>query len=227
MKAIFRCTGVLLVMLSVAAAQERPVCIRQYVSGLKSLGMVNIQELDPTIEVDLKYACSTNFMGKNVYGELRECYLQAEAAHKLVKANRILKEIRPDLSLVVADGFRPRHVQRIMWEIVRNTPHQKYVADPSAGSMHNYGCAVDITLGSDGGVRLDMGTPVDYFGPLAEPRLEEQFLRSGDLTKEQVENRRLLRRVMTEAGFVPLSIEWWHFDAFSKAEVRRRFKMVE
>jgi D-alanyl-D-alanine dipeptidase len=40
-------------------------------------------------------------------------------------------------------------------------------------------------------------------------------------------NRRLLRKVMTEAGFISISSEWWHFDAFPTDEVRRRFKIIE
>jgi D-alanyl-D-alanine dipeptidase len=114
-----------------------------------------------------------------------------------------------------------------MWDLVKNTSMQPYVANPKWGSMHNYGAAVDITIVDEQGRRLDMGTPVDYFGRLAQPALEEKFLREGRLTPDQVRNRRLLREVMSDAGFLPISIEWWHFNAFEKSEVRSRYSIVE
>jgi D-alanyl-D-alanine dipeptidase len=42
-----------------------------------------------------------------------------------------------------------------------------------------------------------------------------------------VENRRLLRTVMRQAGFHPIAIEWWHFNAFEKDSVRARYAIVE
>ena len=51
--------------------------------------------------------------------------------------------------------------------------------------------------------------------------------KNGMLTANQVQNRRLLRKVMTEAGLIPISSEWWHFDAFPTDEVRKRFKIIE
>ncbi|MDM7916965.1 MAG: M15 family metallopeptidase [Candidatus Eisenbacteria bacterium] len=111
---------------------------------------------------------------------------------------------------------------------VRGTPRQRYVASPSRGSMHNYGAAVDVTLiDASTGRQLDMGTPLDDFTILAAPREEDRLLRAGRLTREQVARRRLLRSVMTDAGFRALAIEWWHFDAFPKEETRRRFAIVE
>jgi zinc D-Ala-D-Ala dipeptidase len=190
-------------------------------------GLIDVQDVDPTILVDLKYARPDNFMGEPVYGALRRCYLQPEAAMLLGRANRLLDSHRPGLRLLVADGVRPRSVQRRMWELVRGTPMQPYVANPATGSMHNYGAAVDLTLATPDGSALDMGTGLDHFGVLAQPREEERLLRKGALTSGQVENRRLLRQVMAGAGFRPLAIEWWHFDAFGREETRKRFKIVE
>ena len=190
-------------------------------------GLIDIQSCDPTILVDLKYARSDNFMGEPVYGELRRCYLQPDAALKLRKANAILTSRNPELRLLVSDGVRPRSVQRRMWELVKDTPMRPYVADPSRGSMHNFGAAVDLTLASADGVSLDMGTGMDHFGVLAQPREEERLLAAGRLTRDQIANRKVLRSVMLEAGFRPLSIEWWHFDAFAKEETRARFVIIE
>lgn len=190
-------------------------------------GLVDVQTVDPLLLVDLKYARNDNFMGENVYGGLRKGYLHPEPAEKLGKAHALLKERDPDLGLLLVDGVRPRSVQWRMWEFVRNTPMQPYVADPARGSMHNFGAAVDVTIVKAGGVRLDMGTGVDHFGVLAQPREEKRLLMKGRLTAEQVANRRLLREVMLGAGFRPLSIEWWHFDALAKDEARRRYAIIE
>lgn len=72
-----------------------------------------------------------------------------------------------------------------------------------------------------------MGTPVDHFGILAQPRYESRFLKEGKLTAEQVSNRRLLREVMLAAGFHPIAIEWWHFEAFAKKDIRKTYSIVE
>jgi len=101
------------------------------------------------------------------------------------------------------------------------------VANPKAGSIHNYGCAVDITISDMSGTRLDMGTPLDFFGELAQPRYEEKFLKEGKLTEEQVANRRLLRKVMYAAGFQGIKNEWWHFEAFDKKHIRKTYSIVE
>ncbi len=198
-----------------------------YVDRLVAMGFVDVGALDTTLHIELKYADTANFMRANVYGLLDRCFLRKDAAAKLVLANRLLKNRHPHFRILVADGFRPRHVQRRMWNIVKGSEMQRYVANPRYGSMHNYGCAVDVTIVDTAGVRLDMGTPIDHFGPLAQPRLEPKYLASGQLTNAQVANRHLLRDIMIEAGFYPLSIEWWHYNAFPKKEVRARYTIVE
>lgn len=212
--------------------------------------LVDIQSLDPTIKVKLMYATTNNFLSKNVYGNLTNCYLRLEAAIKLTNAQRILKQINPNLTLLVYDGLRPRRIQYMMWEIVKGTEKQQYVANPKGGSIHNYGCAVDLTIAYNNGEPLDMGTPFDYFGVKAQPRFEEIFLNPeklsnsqldkktldlirkdikecGPLTQLQLSNRILLRKVMVEAGFNPIANEWWHFEAFPREEVRKKYTIIE
>ena len=101
------------------------------------------------------------------------------------------------------------------------------MADPEKGSIHNFGAAVDVSIVDQEGNRLDMGTPFDYFGDLAQPRMKIDFSRDGVLTEKQIENRRLLREVMEKAGFQIIPDEWWHFNAFSPEEVKRRYAIVE
>ncbi|MBN1604790.1 MAG: M15 family metallopeptidase [Chitinispirillaceae bacterium] len=217
----------IVLVIHVCSANQSNLSAVSFEKELLSKGLIDIQEVDSTIKVDLKYAGIDNFMKSNVYGEFKKGYLQRDAALKLVEANRLLKKIRPDLSLLVLDALRPRHVQKKMWSLVQGTPMQRYVANPRYGSMHNYGCAVDITIVDQNGVRLDMGTPVDHFGKLSEIRLENIFLKQGKLTEKQVENRRLLRQVMVSAGFNPIPIEWWHFEAFEKGFIRKTYSIIE
>jgi D-alanyl-D-alanine dipeptidase len=189
-------------------------------------GFVETTERDG-IALDIRYASANNFTGRDIYGAFDRLWLHAIAAAKLAGACAALRQTRPDLRLLVFDGLRPNRVQRVFWEMVKGTEQQRFVGDPAVGSVHGFGLAVDLSLCDRDGVELDMGTPFDDFSPLAEPRLEQTHLAAGMLTPQQLENRLLLRRTMRNAGFIPLPIEWWHFDALPSDEVRRRFKLVE
>ena len=181
----------------------------------------------PGVKCELKYASSDNFMGTNVYGHFNEPFLHRLAAEKLAHAVTILRKTQSDWAFLVYDALRPRAAQRLLWAHVEGTPQEAYVANPDRGSMHNYGCAVDLTLIDESGAPIDMGTPFDAFLPLSQPRLEDEHLASGQLTKVQVSNRLVLRRAMTGAGFLQLQHEWWHYDAFPGDEVRERFRIIE
>jgi D-alanyl-D-alanine dipeptidase len=219
------CGLLLLFAASVPAAQESEA--PDWDRALSGRGLVDVQTLSPDILVELKYATEDNFLHKNVYGDLKKCYLVREAAVKLAAAQKSLAALKPGWRLKVFDGARPRRIQTAMWALVKGTPQQPYVANPITGSNHNYGAAVDLTVVDENGQDLDMGTPFDFFGDLAQPRLEDTFLKAGKLTADEIQNRRLLRKIMTEAGFFSISSEWWHFNAFPTSEIRKRFKIIE
>ncbi|TDB68284.1 peptidase M15 [Arundinibacter roseus] len=195
-------------------------------------GLVDIQKLDPTLLVDLKYSTTDNFVKKDVYGELEKAYLQPDIARKLLRAHSLLKTSHPDLRLLVYDAARPNSVQYILWDALdglRIPEKQKpqYVANPAVGSIHNFGCAIDLTVATTKGAPLDMGTPYDFFGPLAYPRMEQQMLNQGKLTRQQVANRAILRKAMTQAGFTVNTTEWWHFDGMSRAQAKARYGIIK
>jgi D-alanyl-D-alanine dipeptidase len=144
----------------------------------------------------------------------------------LVFAQKYLKQINPDCKLIVYDAARPQWAQVIMWNKVKDTPMKRYVSSPERISMHTYGVAVDVSILSRNSVELDMGTPVDFLGALAEPRNEAKFLASGELSPEQVKNRELLRKVMKKAGFRGISNEWWHFEAFTRTEAQNKYAPI-
>lgn len=179
------------------------------------------------IAIDLRYATANNFLGQNVYAVFNRVFLHRIAAEKLARAVENLKGTNPKYKLVIFDALRPRSIQHLLWNKVKGTTQEKYVANPKWGSSHNFGLALDLSILDEHGKELDMGTPYDDFTPLAEPRLEQKFLREGKLTIVQINNRRLLRKVMRDAGFVGLAVEWWHFDALPPAEVKMQYRIVE
>jgi D-alanyl-D-alanine dipeptidase len=187
---------------------------------------VNLREI-PGVRFELKYASRDNFMGQDVYGEFTEPFLHRLAAEKLKTASELLHRAHPGFDLLVYDALRPGAVQRVLWSHVKGTAQEIYVADPERGSLHSYGCAIDLGATDAQGRPLDMGTAFDTFEDLSQPKLEEEFLRSGQLTRAQMDNRHILRNAMVGGGFIQLSHEWWHYDAFPGAEVRSRFKLIE
>src|SRR5262249_54593539 len=186
--------------------------------------LVDAAKVVPGLQVELRYATTDNFLHEAVYGDLAVSSLARDAAAMLARAAAAL---RPDLRLHVWDCARPASVQRKMWAIVKGTPGQPYVADPARGSIHSFGCAVDITVASAAGAPLDMGTPHDFFGRKARPDAELELVESGELTREQVANRLILREAMQRAGFHVVANEWWHFDCAGQAETRRRMRIIE
>lgn len=181
----------------------------------------------PQVKVDLRYGTTNNLLGRDVYGGYQKVLLHREAARKFRKAAELLAKRAPELHFVVFDALRPQAAQLQFWEIVKGTPQQPYFADPAKGSIHSFGFAIDLGLLDSQGRELSMGTEFDDLSPLAEPRREEEFLKEGKLRPEHLKNRRLLRSIMEEAGFLSIPHEWWHFDALPPAEVRARFKIVE
>ena len=193
-------------------------------------GLVDIQTIDPNIEVDLKYSTTDNFIKRDVYGDLQRAYLQPMAAQKLARANRELQKNNPDLHLLVYDAARPHSVTKLFWEHMSYLPPKKredFVADPALGSVHNFGCAVDLTVADANGKPLDMGTPFDYNGFLAYPTKEAAMLKTGKLTKQQVANRLLLRRAMRTAGYDSITSEWWHFNALPREKAKKLYGFIE
>ncbi|MBC7893670.1 MAG: M15 family metallopeptidase [Sphingobacteriaceae bacterium] len=197
---------------------------------LEAAGLVDVQTVDATLLVDLKYSTTDNFIKKDVYGCITRAFLQKEPARMLAKANKLLQEAHPNYRLLVYDGARSRAVQRKLWAALpqyKPKLRENYVANPDEGSIHNFGCAVDLTVATAEGQALDMGTSFDYFGDLAYPRKEAALLKAGKLTREQVENRKVLRSVMEAAGFEGITSEWWHFNAYSRKQAGKRYGIIE
>ena len=192
-------------------------------------GLINIKWLDASFKVDLRYSTPNNFVGIDLYGELNEVYLHPEVAIKLKKAQKILKDSIPNYSLLIFDGVRPLHIQQLMWDTLKIPFSEKikFLSNPSNHSLHNYGAAVDLTIVDASASELDMGTPYDYIGELAYPKKETELLAKGELSQQQVTNRKLLRYVMKKAGFMPITTEWWHFNSCYRKEAKENYRLIE
>lgn len=196
----------------------------------KYADLIDIQLLEPSIQIDIRYATSNNFMGRVLYDSIHRVFLQKEVAEKLQRAQVSLKKEHPEWSLLVFDGARPLSVQQKMWDALDSIPPKlrgNFLSNPaSGGSIHNYGAAVDLSIVDEHGNELDMGTPYDDIRQLAYPRMEAHFLAKGELTQEQIDNRKLLRKVMSQAGFYNISTEWWHFNSCTRAQAMQKYKVI-
>ena len=193
-------------------------------------GLVNIQALDSTILVDLKYSTTDNFMDKDMYGCLNNCYLQPDVAERLLLCQAYLKKKDSALTLLLYDGVRPRSVQQYMWDLLDMPINEKtkFVSNPKKGSLHNFGAAIDITLAySESKEALDMGAGYDEIGIISWPIKEKVMLDSCLLTIEQVDNRKLLRRSMRAGKFFNIQTEWWHFNACYRDSAYIKYRIIE
>lgn len=195
---------------------------------LDSLGFINIAEADSSIAIELMYTRADNFTGQVLYEDLKEAYLHPDAMESLSKAQRLLKKLHPNYSLIVYDAARPMSVQQKMWNVVKGTSKQIYVSNPArGGGLHNYGLAVDISILDEQGSPLSMGTPVDYLGKEAHITEEAQLVKSGKITEQEHANRLLLRQVMKDAGFRALPSEWWHFNRYSRQTAIEKYRVIQ
>jgi D-alanyl-D-alanine dipeptidase len=178
------------------------------------------------IAIDLRYATPNNFVGRDLYSPFDCAWLHRDAAAALETFVAWLKDRRPGFTPLVLDALRPQRVQQQLWDALEGTGLQMYLANPARGSIHSYGMALDITILDEQGRELDMGTGFDDMTNLSHPALEEGFLLTGELSDEQLANRRLLREGMLAAGFFGINTEWWHFDCGDRELVRATYRRV-
>jgi len=164
--------------------------------------LVDLATLDPTIRFDIRYATTNNFIGTAMYSEPR-AFLQRPAAEALRRAHRALAH--DGLGLLIHDAYRPWYVTKMFWDATPDSS-RVFVADPSRGSRHNRGAAVDLTL-----YDLRSGRPIqtvsgyDEFSARAYPDYPGG-------TARQRFYRETLRSAMEAEGFRVFEAEWWHFD---------------
>jgi zinc D-Ala-D-Ala dipeptidase len=203
--------------------------ISAYERMLIEQGLIDIHSIDTTIVVDLKYSTEDNFMGENMYGDFKKCYLQTETAQMLSNAQKLLKQVDSNLTLVVFDAVRPLEIQKKMWKSGKLPKEERntFITNPDIYSLHNFGAAVDVSIMLNDGSLLDMGTDFDHIGELAYPSLEQYFLDNGMLGQNQIENRKILRSAMRQSGFIANKYEWWHFVSCYRVEALKKYPIIE
>lgn len=160
----------------------------------KKTDFVEIQQIIPSVMLDMKYATTDNFTHTKLY-ESSQALLRSGTAEKLKKvADEVAKK---GFRLKVWDAYRIPQAQFKMWKLV---PDSRYVANPYRGySNHSRGSAIDLSLVDLAGNEIKMPTDFDNF-TTAAARTNANA------------NAKYLGKIMVKHGFKPLATEWWHFD---------------
>lgn len=176
---------------------QKTVVEKTKISLADTSPMKRIENSDSII-LNIKYATSQNFTHQVLY-PCPKCYLKKCTYNKLLIAASLARKQR--LKLMIYDGYRPMKTQALMYKIVHDPA---YVSDPSTTSKHTLGIAVDLTLADLNNHPLEMGGEFDDFSEVSH------FNYSG-LSNPAIENRKKLRTLMQQSGFLPYEKEWWHF----------------
>src|SRR6059058_670568 len=163
--------------------------------------LVDVQSVDPTIVVELRYAGRNNRIGHALYPSGTRARARSEVASALAVAQAFLR--RYECGLKIWDAYRPVTVQAELWKESHNSD---YVANPEigVGSLHSWGIAVDATLVDSWGRPVSMPSDFDDFTPAA-------MWRYMGPSNEILGHLRLLQYAMHRAGFWGMRTEWWHF----------------
>ena len=174
---------------------------RSQVKHDSSKKMVELKSLIPGIVYDLRYATTNNFMHRLMYPSgTAFTFMRMPAALALKNVQEELN--KSGYGLKIYDAYRPYSVTVKFWELVKD---ERYVANPSKGSGHNRGIAVDLTIiHLKTGKELNMGTGFDNFSDTAHHAFTK-------LPEEVLQNRLLLKATMEKYGFKAFDTEWWHY----------------
>jgi serine beta-lactamase-like protein LACTB len=154
------------------------------------------------MKFDIRYATDNNFLGTPFYTSAK-AYMQSPAAEALARVQAALK--KQGYGLIIYDAYRPWYVTKMFWDATPEKFHG-FVADPSKGSRHNRGCAVDLGLYDlKTGKVIEMVSGYDEFSDRAFPDYP-------GTTSRQRWHRDLLRHAMQAEGFTVYEEEWWHYD---------------
>jgi len=175
------------------------------VAADSSLLLIDLEEHIPGVVMDIRYAGTDNFTGTKIYSAPK-AYLRKEAADSLLKIQQELN--RDGLGIKVYDAYRPYSATLYFYEVY---PDTTFVAAPWKGSIHNRGCAIDLTIvNTKTGDELVMPTPFDEFSEAAS----HDYIPTDSIA---LANREKLLRIMERYGFEKYSHEWWHYN-FHKRE---------
>ncbi len=167
--------------------------------------MVELKKFAPRIVVELRYATWHNLAKRSIYPKNARAYLRKGVAQRLLDAQEWLDTHAPrGTRLKIWDAWRPAWAQQQLWSVL---PNREYLGDPNdGGSLHSWGVCVDATLVDVTGKDLKMPTDFDAIGPKSKT-----YYKGSD--KEVKQNLYWLQASLSQAGFLVVRDEWWHFCA--------------
>jgi len=160
-------------------------------------GFTNVQALDPSILVDLRYATPDNFTHHVIY-DFTTAIARTGTAKKLAAASAALRE--QGYRLKIWDAYRPVSAQERLYAVY---PDPSFVAKPNPNFSHQKGVTFDLTLCDADGNELEMQTPFDDFTTAAH--------RDQPRTPLQEKHYQILDQAMRDAGFFGYENEWWDY----------------
>ena len=187
----------------------------------KPADFVAVNKVIPSLIFDVRYFSDNNFLGVKVSGYQKGlCLLTKPASEALKRVQKTLLE--KGLTLKIFDCYRPQRAvdHFVKWAGDTKDTKMKALYYPNedkvtliekgyiaSQSGHSRGSTLDLTLAQVSNHReLDMGTPYDYFDVLSHTNTT-----NSKITKEQRENRQLLKSSMEAQGFINFEKEWWHY----------------
>ena len=212
---IFKCIAAIFLLCSFSSKAQQAAASKYGVEYIKSIElyrqsvakdslkkMTDLQAAIPDIVLDLRYATTNNFMGRRMYPKsTNHTFLRLQAVKSLALVENELKT--KGYGLKIFDAYRPYSVTEQFWELVHD---DRYVADPSKGSGHNRGIAVDLTIiNLKTKKEIRMPTGFDNFSDSAH----HDFMKLPD---DVLEDRKLLKETMEKYGFIAFQTEWWHYS---------------
>ena len=193
--------------------------------------LISVEKYFKFVEPHPYHKLGAPYKDKNKIWSLREGVVD-----KLINANKLLKTINKNYSLIIYDAWRPIEVQCFMFNLalenefnlrglinteekINNYPDvlkkvERFWAFPDANKKcpppHSTGAAVDLTLIDLSGKLLNMGCEIDNMGGEAVP----DFYKNSSSKDGVIWNirRNLLKNVMCSSGFSQHPNEWWHFS---------------
>ena len=186
---------------------------------MDSSDFVLLSDYVPEIIQEIRYFSTYNFVGDRIDGYEEPIALVTKEAARALKEVANIANVQ-GYRLKIFDAYRPAKAVKhfVLWGIEDLDQRMKLFFYPdlekqdlfnkgyiASQSTHSRGSTVDLTLvDMNTGKELDMGSPFDFFDEVSHPDYK-------GITQEQYENRMILQKLMTDAGFEPIETEWWHF----------------
>ena len=187
-------------------------------------GFVDVEEFIPSVQLDIRYYTTDNFVGSRIDGyDAPKCFLTRAAAVALKKVQEELA--RNGQSLKIFDCYRPQRAVDHFVRWAKDLSHQEmksryypsvdkenlfrdgYIAVKSG---HSRGSTLDVTIiDLESNQEFDMGTDFDFFDPRSHTV-------NSRIRKSQKDNRIALKSVMERNDFKNLEEEWWHYTLKSE-----------